>query len=321
MSTISPTSSTELLYHEQESPTHPGSSCISWMKIKFSSMFTKKFLLIFLFGQFLSFCITSTIVATAELKINAPTTQNIITYFVLFVTCTPITIMKYGLAGFLKMMKIRAWKYILIAFMNVQGNYLIVKAFEYTSPLSLMLLDAWTTPIVAILSFVFLKTRFRLSQYFGIIICMTGFGIVILGDFDVGKDMDHAKDPIKGDMFAIVAATCYGISNVFEELCVKERPLHEVIGQMGFWGTIISCIQIVIMERDEFDNLVLSPRMTFCSTILGLIIYYIDPEDNSQENNNEIVDNIKHNDINSMNDLENNINMEFINKINEINSL
>ncbi|CAG8730041.1 5577_t:CDS:2, partial [Racocetra fulgida] len=123
--------------------------------------------------------------------------------------------------------------------MNVQGNYLIVKAFEYTSALSLMLLDAWTTPIVAVLSLIFLKATYRSSQYLGIIICMVGFGIVILGDFDVGKNMNFAKDPIKGDIFAIIAATCYGISNVFEEICVKERPLHEVIGQLGFWGTII----------------------------------------------------------------------------------
>ncbi|CAG8750188.1 36517_t:CDS:2, partial [Racocetra persica] len=258
---LSSASTTEPLFHEQELSSKERSSWISWIKTSFSPMFTNQFLIIFLFGQFLSFCITSTIVATAELKIKAPTVQNFLTYFVLFITCTPITIDKYGLEGFLKMMKIRAWKYILIAFMNVQGNYLIVKAFEYTSALSLMLLDAWTTPIVAVLSLIFLKVTYRSSQYLGITICMIGFGIVILGDFDIGKNMNIAKDPIKGDIFAIIAATCYGISNVFEEICVKERPLHEVIGQMGFWGTIISCIQIAIIENDEFNNLVVSPKM------------------------------------------------------------
>ncbi|CAG8665975.1 31392_t:CDS:1 [Racocetra persica] len=56
--------------------------------------------------------------------------------------------------------------------------------------------------------------------------------------------------------------------------------------------------------------------VAFCSTILGLIIYYINPEDNpiiTQENDNEFVDNTNLNNASLKNDLENNISMEFIN--------
>ncbi|KAF0418490.1 DUF914-domain-containing protein [Gigaspora margarita] len=309
-----------------------------WMNFNFSFIFTKRFLIIILLGQFLSFCMTSTIVTTAELKINVPTTQSLLTYFLLFIICTPFTIFKYGFVGFLKMLTNESWKYILIAFTNVQGNYFVVKSFEYTSILSLMLLDAWTTPMVAICSVIFLKVRYRLNQYLGICICIIGSGLVIWGDLDIGKDMYFAKDPIKGDLFAIIGATCYGISNVFEEYCVNKRPLHEVLGQMGFWGTFISIIQITILEIDELKNLALTSKMVgliiaytvamlclyvgisvflrlasalffnlslltgdfytlifnyilikepmsrlypvaFCSTLLGLIIYYINPED------------------------------------------
>ncbi|CAG8565483.1 21307_t:CDS:2 [Dentiscutata erythropus] len=323
--------------HEQESP--PQRS--PWIKFDFSFMLTNKFLIILLLGQFLSLCITSTIVTTAELKINIPTTQTFFTYFVLFITCTPFTISKYGFKGFLKMVKNDSWKW----------NYFSVRSFEYTSTLSLMLLDAWTTPMVAVLSIMFLKVRYRFNQYLGIFICIIGSGMVIWGDIDIGKSMYFAKDPIRGDLFALIGATCYGISNVLEEYCVNKKPLYEVLGQMGLWGTFISIIQIVILELDDLKNLVLTSRIigliiaytiamlflyvgisvflrlssalffnlslltsdfytlifnyfiikepmsqlypiAFCGTLLGLIIYYINPEDKpiiTQENNNEPV--------------------------------
>ncbi|CAG8531906.1 5454_t:CDS:2 [Dentiscutata heterogama] len=320
---MSNTDSVVLVYtpscHEQELPPQRSSR----IKFNFSFMFTRRFLIILLLGQFLSLCITSTIVTTAELKINLPTTQTFLTYFVLFITCTPFTISKYGFAGFFKMVKNDSWK----SFTNVQGNYFIVKSFEYTSTLSLMLLDAWTTPMVAVFSIMFLKVRYRFNQYLGIFICIIGSGIVIWGDVDIGKNMYFAKDPIKGDLFALIGATCYGISNVLEEYCVNKKPLHEVLGQMGFWGTFITALIIAytiamlllyvgisvflrlssalffnlsLLTSDFytliFNYFIIKEPMSrlypiaFCGTILGLIIYYISPEDKpiiTQENNNE----------------------------------
>ncbi|CAG8570443.1 2329_t:CDS:2 [Racocetra fulgida] len=44
---------------------------------------------------------------------------------------------------------------------------------------------------------------------------------------------EPAPNQLLGDIFALIGATCYGLSNTFEEFCVKKRPLHEVVGQMG----------------------------------------------------------------------------------------
>lgn len=47
-----------------------------------------------------------------------------------------------------------------------------------------------------------------------------------------------ASDAVKGDLFVILGACCYGISNVLEEFLVSKRPLYEVVGQV--WNLVIS---------------------------------------------------------------------------------
>jgi len=37
---------------------------------------------------------------------------------------------------------------------------------------------------------------------------------------------------VKGDLFVILGACCYGLSNVLEEFLVSKRPLYEVVGQV-----------------------------------------------------------------------------------------
>lgn len=41
-----------------------------------------------------------------------------------------------------------------------------------------------------------------------------------------------ATDAVKGDLFVILGACCYGLSNVLEEFLVSKRPIYEVVGQV-----------------------------------------------------------------------------------------
>jgi solute carrier family 35, member F1/2 len=63
-------------------------------------------------------------------------------------------------------------------------------------------------------------------------------------------------DQIKGDLFALLGATFYGLSNIFEEYLVSQRPLYEVVGQLGFWGMIINGVQAGIFDRQSFQSAV-----------------------------------------------------------------
>lgn len=51
------------------------------------------------------------------------------------------------------------WKYMLLALADVQGNFLVVCAYKYTSISSAMLLDCFTIPVVMLLSKLFLHAK------------------------------------------------------------------------------------------------------------------------------------------------------------------
>ncbi|CAG8493085.1 1984_t:CDS:2 [Acaulospora morrowiae] len=235
------------------------------LKSRFSFIFTKEFLKITVLGQFLSLCITATVMTSEELtnrNANIPITQSTFTYIFLFIICTPITLCRLGVKGYFDMLKDNGWIYLLLAIFNVEGNFFAVMSYQYTSNLSIILLDVWTIPVVVTLSLIFLKVKYHWSQYLGIVICLSGVGILIKGDFDSGKDM------ITGDIICMVGSTLYGISNIIEEYLTRKRSYHEIIGQLGFWGTIISIIQLSILERHQLVS------TTWDGTIVGLYIVY-----------------------------------------------
>ncbi|CAG8804337.1 38626_t:CDS:2, partial [Gigaspora margarita] len=259
--------------YEHESPPKK----FKWKNIDFSYLLSKDFILIFLLGQLLALCITTTIVANTNLQIlfpgfNIPTTLSLFLYITLAIIYTPISIFKYGFGGYFKMLKGRWWKYFLLGLVDVEGNYFVNKGYVYTNPFSMALLDAWATPVVVVLSLIFLKVRYHPTQYIGVIICLAGLGLVAYCDFQDENNTAAGSDPIKGDLFALLGATFYSISNVYEEYCVRKRSLHEVLGQLGFWGMVVSFIQIGAAERGEWQQLGSDSRM-----IVGLIIYYINP--------------------------------------------
>jgi solute carrier family 35, member F1/2 len=49
---------------------------------------------------------------------------------------------------------------------------------------------------------------------------------------------------VKGDLFLLLGATLYGFSNVGEQYLVRKYPLYEVVGQLGFFATIINGVQL-----------------------------------------------------------------------------
>ncbi|CAH1763776.1 8994_t:CDS:2, partial [Entrophospora sp. SA101] len=127
------------------------------------------------------------------------------------------------------------------------------RAYAFTSVLSVMLLGTWAIPVCMLSSIVFLKVGYHWSQYFGVLICLVGIGVLLAGDLDSGQDFSGAVNMGLGDAFCIIGATLYGASNVIEELLVRQRSVYEVVGQLGFWGMIISGIQFLILERQELS--------------------------------------------------------------------
>jgi solute carrier family 35 protein F1/2 len=134
----------------------------------------------------------------------------------------------------------------------VEGNYFIVLAYRYTTILSAQLINFWAIVVVVIISFFLLRVRYHWAQILGILVCIGGMGVLLGSDQITGSAAGGATkgNQIKGDLFALLGASFYGLANVTEEYFVSKRPLYEVIGLLAFFGMIINGTQAAIFDRD-----------------------------------------------------------------------
>jgi solute carrier family 35, member F1/2 len=227
----------------------------SW-RSKFAYFQTKDFWFILALGQVLAICITGTNTLTSLLVqegTSIPAFQTLFNYILLNLIYTSYTIYKYGLAKWAQLLWKDGWKYMILAFFDVEGNYFTVLAYRYTTILSAQLINFWAIVVVVILSFTLLGVRYHYAQLLGIFICIGGLGMLLGSDYmsshggtSTGVSKSHQ---LKGDLFALAGATFYGLSNVYEEWFVSGRPLYEVIGQLAFWAQFINGAQCAIFDR------------------------------------------------------------------------
>ncbi|POS86384.1 hypothetical protein EPUL_004613, partial [Erysiphe pulchra] len=144
------------------------------------------------------------------------------------------------------------WKYAILSFLDVEGNYFTVLAYRYTNLLSAQLVNFWAIVCVVIVSFTFLRVRYKPAQIIGIFICCSGMGILLVSDHITGTNGGDPPTKIKGDLFGLVGATFYGLSNVFEEWFVSKRPIYEVLGMLGLFGALINGLTAAIFDRHSF---------------------------------------------------------------------
>ena len=52
----------------------------------------------------------------------------------------------------------------ILAACDVEGNFLVVKAYQYTTLLSCMLLDAWAIPVCLLFSWLYMRPKYHWTQ-------------------------------------------------------------------------------------------------------------------------------------------------------------
>ncbi|KAF2477606.1 DUF914-domain-containing protein [Lindgomyces ingoldianus] len=243
----------------------------------FAYVKTKDFWLVLLLGQVLSICITSTNTLSQLLSLertSIPAFQTFFNYVLLNLIYTSWTIYKYGFKKWVNLLLKDGWRFFILAFMDVEGNYFTVLAYRYTTILSAQLINFWAIVVVVIISLIFLHVRYHITQYAGIILCIGGMGILFGSDHITGNNVFAAANQLKGDLFALLGASFYGLSNCFEEFLVSKRPMYEVIGQLAFWAMLINGVQAGIFDRSSFANAVWNAKvggyMTGYTLILAL---------------------------------------------------
>ncbi|XP_024987769.1 solute carrier family 35 member F1-like isoform X2 [Cynara cardunculus var. scolymus] len=189
---------------------------------------------------------------SANLGVNAPFTLSFFSYLALTLVFGSILLYRR------QKLQISWYWYVLIAFVDVQGNYLVNKAYQFSSITSVTLLDCWTVVWVIILTWLFLGTKYSLWQFFGAALCVTGLCLVLLSDSGVGG----------------------GASNVGEEFCVKKVGRIEVITMFGLFGMLVSVVEMALFERKNLESVSWSPEviLTFVGYgIAGSMFYSLTP--------------------------------------------
>jgi solute carrier family 35 protein F1/2 len=147
------------------------------------------------------------------------------------------------------------WVYVLAAVLDVEANFLVLLAYNYTSITSVMLLDCFTIPCAMILSYTFLGCRYTKKHLFGTFICLLGLTCIVINDmvYNVQED-DESSSPKKhalmGDIFCLVGATLYASSNVIQETLVKFHSRDQYLGSLGVFGMLIALVQCVLFDLE-----------------------------------------------------------------------
>ncbi|OJJ45869.1 hypothetical protein ASPZODRAFT_538202 [Penicilliopsis zonata CBS 506.65] len=253
----------------------PGEERMGTRARLFAYMKTREFWMTLILGQVLALANISSSTFTTLLDDEGtviPAFQTFFNYVLLNIVYTSFTIYKYGFKGWARLVWRDGWRYIILAFFDVEGNYFVVLAYDYTTLLSAELFGLWTIVVVVTISLVLLKVRYHLTQYIGIFIACAGLGLLIASDYLRGADYS-GSNRLKGDLFALLGDTMYGFSNCYEEFMVSKRPMYEVIGQLGFWGMIINGTQAAIFDRPGFRKAVWNGKVGGYLTGYTLVLF------------------------------------------------
>ncbi|XP_054459422.1 solute carrier family 35 member F2-like [Anoplopoma fimbria] len=228
-------------------------------------------------GQGLAGLICGTAISSQYLAssfhVNTPMLQSFFCYALLCVTYTPMLLCRTGDGNILQILKRRWWKYLLLGLVDVEANYAVVKAYQYTTLTSVQLLDCFVVPVLMILSWWVLKSRYSLVHYVAVCICLLGVGAMVGADLLAGRDQGSTSNILLGDGLVLLSASLYAVSNVCQEYTVKNLSRVEFLGMVGLFGTIISTVQMVILERNEVATIKWSWQVGLLFSAYGLCMY------------------------------------------------
>ncbi|XP_077396558.1 solute carrier family 35 member F2-like isoform X2 [Festucalex cinctus] len=206
-------------------------------------------------GQVLAALVCGTAVSSQYLssafRVDAPLLQSVLHYALLGAAYTPALLCRTGSESVFQIGRRRWLQYSVLGLVDVEANYAVVKAYQYTTLTSIQLLDCFVIPVVMFLSWWLLKTRYRPVHYVSVCICLLGVGAMVGADLLAGRDQGSTSNMLLGDGLVLLSAALYGLSNVWQEYAVKNRSRLEFLGMLGLFGTLISSVQMVVLELHQ----------------------------------------------------------------------
>ncbi|KAG8348409.1 hypothetical protein TRVL_00768 [Trypanosoma vivax] len=192
-----------------------------------------------LLGQLVAFLNSLTGVFTTLLVNNGtsyPLLQSTTAYGFIFTVYSPLFLILYyrhrhaRFSNFIFLS--RPWRYAILAVIDVQANFVVVKAFQYTNLVSVQLLSCFTIPFAICLSFFVLGMRFAVTHVAGCIVATGGFVLLVLLDADGVSRDDVGSSVVKGDLLCVLGASLYALSNVLTEYFIKPRDTTDRLNRL-----------------------------------------------------------------------------------------
>jgi solute carrier family 35 protein F1/2 len=144
------------------------------------------------------------------------------------------------------------WQYALLAFLDVQANFLVVLAFRYSSVTSITLLDCWSIPVAVVLTRILSLAAYKKGHYSGAILCVFGLAILVITDRQINSGSESDDEEINkfsffwGDFLVILGASLYAGCNVLQEHLLGDVKPSELLCMLGIFGLIFSICQSVL---------------------------------------------------------------------------
>ena len=151
--------------------------------------------------------------------------------------------------------------YLGAALIDVEANFLIIQAYNYTSITSIMLLDCFTIPCAMGLSYVFLGCRYTYRHLYGVLLCILGLICIVISDLS-SEETVYGSSPFYGDLLCLLGSGLYAVSNVCQEYLVKYHDRDEYLGFVGSCGAVISLVQLLSLNFNQLR------KTNFTSTVL-----------------------------------------------------
>ncbi|KAM7373964.1 hypothetical protein PAMP_006648 [Pampus punctatissimus] len=243
---------------------------------KLRDLFTWRLLKTIAMGQVLSLLICGTAVSCqylANAGVNTPMLQSFLNYALLLLIYTTILSTRKGDRNILQILKTKWWKYLLIGLADVEANYTVVKAYQFTTLTSVQLLDCFVIPVLILLSWFFLKTRYRMVHFVAVLLCLLGVGAMVGADILAGRDQGSTSDVVLGDGLVLLSGVLYAVSNVCQEYTVKNLSRVEFLGMIGLFGTLISGAQLVLLELCSVREIKWDLQISMLFAVYALCMY------------------------------------------------
>jgi drug/metabolite transporter (DMT)-like permease len=232
-----------------------------------------------LFGQFIAF------IATSQNVISFSLESKMGIVFPLFLMFPAYILLSLHLIGNrpaegttqtlhripLTTIKIRApfLYYVGLSLLDVGPNYLILLSLKRTSLTSVSLLGSLTIPSTMLACRFLLDKKFETHHYVGVVFCLGGGFMTILGDSAVSS-----SESFGGDVLAILGAVLYGLGDAACEFWTKHVDRKEYLGMLGLLGALSTLILFPLLEGEAVYSVFSNPDLPSLAIVL-MVVYAV----------------------------------------------